>query len=93
MDALPEHRLTKANLAAAVRNYASVENAHIVDFNVSEGCGKDENFSCSLKAVNVEARVGGGDEIEEFNFMAKCLWMKPSKVKKMRDVRLLCVLL
>ncbi len=81
------HRLTGEILAKAIAKAASAEESgiEVLDFEVSAGSNKGDNFACVMKAVTVKAKVDG--EEKEFKFMTKAIPLHPMREKGIREVR------
>ena len=80
------HRLTKPILAASIARDLSVEadEVEVLSFEVSPGSKDGDNYSCVMKAVEVEAVVK--DKKISKRYMAKCYPMNEFRAKSLKEV-------
>ena len=86
---MQEHNLTNSILQKGVASYKSVnvEDVEIVDFKVTPGSNKGDNFSCIMGAVEITAKVKGGQE-EILNWMAKMMPQTEMKKEFIEDSKM-----
>ena len=62
-----------------------------IDFFVADGSGANDNYMCTMLAVEVKANIQGKKTVS--NFMAKCLPMEITAEKKQELEKVSCVVI
>jgi hypothetical protein len=80
------HRITIPMIQKALSSSLSVPNndINVIDFEVSMGAEKGDNFACVMKAVTAMAKVNGKEGT--YHFMVKCTPLNEFRAQFLKEV-------